>query len=139
MRGAYLCDKLHWIQFILYTEETADLLTAAGKSAWFTQCEKHLKLGSGESQAFWLDPGSNDNLDETLYLNNEDYQHPALIRATELINRMDENCPIKAKHQRLIDWIVDQMEVLLKQVVVQREFMEAKMAHRRNRNGILCP
>ena len=48
-----------------------------------------------------------------------------LARASKLIQKMDENCLIKTKHQRQIDWIVDQMERLLKQVLVQRRHLQA--------------
>lgn len=48
-----------------------------------------------------------------------------LARASMLIQKMDENCLIKTKHQRQVDWIVDQMERLLKQVLVQRRHIQA--------------
>ena len=107
------------------TEATADLLTAAGKSSWFFHHDQKVILagrGHVELHTYWLDPRHGS--EEERHDNTRDMLHPQLLKATQLVKQVDQTRLTTAKHQRLIDWIVDQMQTMLKQVVVHRNHVE---------------
>jgi class 3 adenylate cyclase len=114
------------------SQETADLLTLAGKGHWVTpREEKIVAKGKGELQTFWLDlkgdssksqhssgSESGDGPDTTeTQVSNDDENLGGTVSITEA-------SPVKAsagKHQRLVDWNTDILMRLLREINARRK------------------
>lgn len=102
------------------SQETADLLAAAGKSQWLrTRKEKVVAKGKGELQTYWLDStgetgtsatsGESDEEDES----KEDNKAPVVAPQPAV--------PSADKYNRLVAWNCDILAKLLTQIVARRE------------------
>lgn len=115
---------------IQLSQETADLLIAAGKTNWLSQREDvvHAK-GKGEMQTYWLeimtrngssvmDTSSMSGSSERLDFTEEEHATKHASRAFD------------SKTTRLIEWNVDVLLRLLKQIVARRRacLTEGKVA-----------
>lgn len=89
------------------SKETADLLIAAGKSSWVKPRETMVEAkGRGALQTFWV------NTHDSSLANTSVSEELAAMQHTE-------------RTQRLIEWNVDRMIGLLKDIAVRREAMNA--------------
>lgn len=102
------------------SQETADLLVAAGKSEWFEPREDRIiAKGKGELQTYWLrlsvsrsEGGSSVHSSEYYDENNPLCMSDVSLEAE--VDNFDE------KTLRLIDWNVDVLLRLLRQIVARR-------------------
>jgi hypothetical protein len=114
---------------IQISQDTADLIVAAGKSAWISKRdEKVVAKGKGEMQTYWLSPGeqrsdttsnpetasshSGSNESEPSELENEAHAEGESEMKTVGVSA--------GKQKRLIEWNVDVLLRLLKQIVARR-------------------
>jgi hypothetical protein len=121
MESTGLRDKIQ------LSQETADLLIAAGKTNWLSQREDIVNAkGKGEMQTYWLEisarndssvmdsssqsGGSSNAVDDEL----EDVQGPTTSRVFD------------SKTTRLIEWNVDVLLRLLKQIVARRNMTKTE-------------
>lgn len=100
------------------SEETANLLIASGKAEWITlRDNKILAKGKGEMQTYWLSlsdrsdgkPNSHDSQQAEMAL---EIEQGGLSSAAKLNSE---------KTTRLIQWNVDTLSRLLKQILAQRK------------------
>ncbi|KAL7580174.1 hypothetical protein ACA910_012925 [Epithemia clementina (nom. ined.)] len=107
------------------SQETADLLAAAGKSQWLrTRREKVVAKGKGELQTYWLDAtgeagtssGSGESAEdgETDHGDEKDTPAVQVVTATPTVPSAD-------KYNRLVAWNCDILAKLLTQIVARRE------------------
>lgn len=113
---------------IQISQETANLLIAAGKSKWIIpREEKVYAKGKGELQTHYLklNPGSRVSTSDTLSLassytgkegEDDDASNSRFRLAAALASAED----VKEKNSRLVTWNVDILGKLLKQVVARR-------------------
>jgi len=139
---------------IQLSQATADLILKAGKVHWIQKREKKVVAkGKGELQTYWLDTtkrsrrhstGENsrcsissiDSRSTQGTLGQSDsVDGKSAIWGDE--EELPEEATQRSKHQRLIDYNVDLLESLLKQVVARRKMLE--MAGRRCSQGGLPP
>lgn len=111
-------DKIH------VSKDTADLLIAAGKSAWVVPREdKIVAKGKGEMESFWLDmnasesrssctKSSADDSDDDIHDNHPTAQSSPMKPILELVT--------SEKIQRLVSWNVDVLSGLLRNIVARR-------------------
>ena len=100
------------------SQETADLITAAGKGNWLSK-RKDIVLakGKGALQTFWLDvDGSRDNNKSESGASD----HTPSTETTSDGQQMDTRM-FQEKTRRLIDWNVDVLKRLLKEIVAWRQ------------------
>ena len=124
------------------SQTTAELLIAAGKSHWITPREEIVKAkGKGEVQTYWVDPSqkTTDPFSESFNGSRRSFASSAKDIFTgdmslstrsmvwgdtknfvELPGQMEAH-----KHQRLIDWNVELLGRLLKQIVSRRQRWDA--------------
>jgi class 3 adenylate cyclase len=108
---------------IQISQETADLLCAAGKANWITpREEKVVAKGKGELQTYWLAVGSTKDKSETAsesVSSNGDVEHifpQGNLSVGALLSKDETDYFVTAKTARLIEWNVDVLLRLLKQV-----------------------
>jgi class 3 adenylate cyclase len=109
---------------IQISQETADLLIAAGKKNWITpREEKVVAKGKGELQTYWIsaastngqtDKGSESNM------SSEDCHDDGRKGATSGVEHQHEYPTDSSKTARLIEWNADVLLRLLKQVEAGR-------------------
>ena len=107
---------------IQISQETADLLIAAGKPEWCTQREdKIVAKGKGELTTYWLKVGMNhagpSSIAPASALGLDEMESGGLD-ATALESARDI---FDGKTTRLIDWNVDVLVRLLKQILAHRQ------------------
>jgi class 3 adenylate cyclase len=116
MESTGLRDKIQ------VSQDTADLLIAAGKSKWLTpREEKVVAKGKGEMQTYWVAVGSSNNKsseDETSTDTDEEEDGNQLI---DQMGNQNFNPRTSAKTSRLVRWNVDVLARLLKQVHARRD------------------
>lgn len=116
---------------IQVSQETADLLIAAGKSAWIsTRDEKVVAKGKGEMQTYWLSPGeqrsdTSSNVDSGSShsdTNDSSHQVDEEMVTVMVANKAEAKAAAMegSKKKRLIEWNVDVLLRLLKQIVARR-------------------
>jgi len=97
------------------SQETADLLTAAGKGQWLTKREdKVMAKGKGELQTYWLSV----TLRPTTETSSSTEEQSAKVIEEEL--EAKEAAAKKQRITRLIEWNVETLVCLLKQIVARR-------------------
>jgi len=122
---------------IQVSQETADLLISAGKNEWLTlREEKVVAKGKGEMQTYWLALGENrsdatsSNMDSSAHGSSDDENTgDGDDRATEngstaavKANGKDKaKAAFESKTARLIEWNLDVLLRLLKQIVARRK------------------
>jgi len=129
---------------IQMSQETADLLIAAGKTQWLTaRKEKVNAKGKGELQTYWLDLNDDKGTKSTASAplsqtgsSHDDQEHapePTNASATAA-TRSEGPVSNKAspqaadKHMRLISWNTDILARLLTQIIARRESRGCKPA-----------
>ena len=124
-----------------HPEETANYLAAANKSNWFIHREDKIFLkGLGERQTFWLDLAALEvssrrrraDINEELHM-----QHPTLKAAIEIEASHDHGNQysqglLTDREQRLIDWCVEKLLSLLKQIEAKR-----RQCNHRGKTGVI--
>jgi hypothetical protein len=120
----YCCiDSLGHRDKIQVSQETADLIVAAGKGHWLTLRPDLIQAkGKGLLQAYWLTPStkkrSDSNNDQT-DRSDTDYMDNSMFLKLEATKA--ENTGAKMKTARLIDWAVELFTGYLKDVKARRE------------------
>jgi hypothetical protein len=127
------------------SQETADLLTAAGKNHWLSARQEKIEAkGKGELQTYWLTlkvqtgpsskSGTSNSSDENEGSNNHaDVDDTKWVEAG--LKEKKEKNEVKSaqaisddKVQRLVEWNTDILARLLKQVVARRNVSDAAPA-----------
>jgi class 3 adenylate cyclase len=104
---------------IQVSQDTADLLNAAGKCKWVTtRDEKVVAKGKGEMQTYWVTVGANKSSSEggTISGGSEDEMDSKADRRIE-----KDKLLASTKTARLVKWNVDVLTNLLKQVHAFRD------------------
>jgi class 3 adenylate cyclase len=107
---------------IQVSQDTADLLIAAGKTKWVeARDEKVVAKGKGEMQTYWVAVGSSKK-------NSSDGDTSSVVDSDDQSNRLPDqqgsenfNPLTCAKTARLVKWNVDVLANLLKQVHARRD------------------
>jgi len=108
------------------SQDTAELLIASGKGHWVTLREqKVIAKGKGEMQTYWLDV-KGDNGRSKSSDNSESTASPEMSRVTQARNSSDgeDTKRMSEKQLRLVDWNVDIMKRLLREIVARRDACE---------------
>jgi 3'5'-cyclic nucleotide phosphodiesterase/Adenylate and Guanylate cyclase catalytic domain len=120
------------------SQETADLIQAADKGHWLTAREDKIHAkGKGELQTYWLEIRRDNNASGTLSDNeseSSDYSDEFTEEASSVEEDIDGEIVLDEKSQRLVDWTVDQLSRLLKQILARRKLLgieaDPEVAHR---------
>jgi len=124
------------------SQETADLLVAAGKSKWVTPREGTIQAkGKGELKTFWLQvigddayssemnsSSASDDFEKTMI--NDPPAMPIPLNQEDFSKEIDK-VVLSPKMQRLVDWNVDQLSRLLRAVVARRNALK-KLSNPKN-------
>jgi class 3 adenylate cyclase len=117
---------------IQISQETADLIVAAGKAHWFVAREDTIVAkGKGELKTFWLalgDGGKTKSTTDTTH-SSDDVSSPNHnssmildgLMVTSAESDQQVNTLMSNKTSRLIDWNVDVLSRLIKQIIAQRK------------------
>jgi class 3 adenylate cyclase len=107
------------------SHETAELLHAAGKSNWLRRRnETVMAKGKGEMQTFWL--VTDEELDANETGDTTKSAPLPIVKAMQprlgstAINILDPESTLPPRIKRLVDWNVDVLKRLLKQIVAKR-------------------
>jgi hypothetical protein len=117
------------------SQATSDLLIAAGKDHWIKPREDVIEAkGKGMLQTYWVFPTFNSRkgsvLDETEATTSSDHSIDlGCSNQTERVHRL-----MMDKTMRLVDWNVDIMKRVLKQIVAHRQ---AAKPNRNDQRGAL--
>jgi hypothetical protein len=100
-------DRIH------ITQELADLFILSGKETWIEpRKQKVFAKGKGEMTTYWLRPDFNTPAQATDAID-ESTEQPAQAEAPK--------SPAQGKLDRLVDWNVDMLTRLLKEIIAVRE------------------
>jgi hypothetical protein len=109
--------KMNCIQM---SEETAELLIAAGKSKWVKPREDHVYAkGKGKMQTFFLEI---NRAQDSNSIHSSEEGTTTVVEKKELALAISND--ILAKNARLIEWNIEVMLRLLKQIVARRTALE---------------
>lgn len=115
---------------IQVSQETADLLTAAGKSCWLTpRKDRVVAKGKGELQTFFVSIGSGGQsssqfgTDRSSDFGSDDGELPGL---PEQLQSDIHFSPMTAKEARLIKWNVEELTKLLQNIQARRVASNSK-------------
>jgi len=107
------------------SQDTADLIRLAGKEAWLTKREDHVKAkGKGSLQTYWVCIGGgqsgSSNQDESVVSSadevpSKDFVSSMMVRDNSQKNRH------KDKLDRLVDWNTEQLANILEEIVFRRQ------------------
>ncbi|CAJ1964592.1 unnamed protein product [Cylindrotheca closterium] len=120
-------DKIH------LSQETAELVIQAGKKKWMERRNDTIVAkGKGEMQTYWLlseaemksGGGESKTAKEAAALPVVHAMQPRL--AKQSMNVLDPESSLPPKIKRLVDWNVDVLKRLLKQVVAKRNAMNVE-------------
>jgi hypothetical protein len=129
---------------IQLSQETADLLAAAGKGHWLVPREdKIVAKGKGELQTFWLEVGASGSIVDSAYGSGDERQECSSDEAgttdsdesemslddTDIFADTNRR-KLSPKHLRLVDWNVECLLRLLKQIVARREALGGSLKTR---------
>jgi class 3 adenylate cyclase len=111
------------------SQETSDLLVAAGKSRWVQKREeKVVAKGKGELQTYWLDIRKGMTRTQSCYTGTSASDvkcAPSVDEETES-NDYPKQGSLDDKTSRLIDWNVENLLRTLKQVVARRQALSER-------------
>lgn len=110
---------------IQVSQETADLLKAAGKAHWVKPREELVNAkGKGELKTYWLDPSKKRKSKAATGV----ATLPGVVKAVKngIVDKLSIQKPFDDKHQRLIDWNVDVLLHHLARVISCRGRMPSK-------------
>lgn len=118
---------------IQISQDTADLLIAAGKSDWVSlRDEKIVAKGKGEMQTYWLSLGENragdastiqDSTSQSSVESDDEDEAEAEVAVVEAAPDAKAIAMTNSRTTRLIEWNVDVLLRLLKQIVARRRAM----------------
>jgi class 3 adenylate cyclase len=107
------------------SHDTAELLHTAGKSNWVKKrTDTVVAKGKGEMQTFWLQTheemaaSTGENSNNAAFLPVVKAMKPRL--ASNVTNILDPESTLPPRIKRLVDWNVDVLKRLLKQIVAKR-------------------
>ena len=109
------------------SQETANLLVAAGKENWIRSRDDRVEAkGKGILQTYWLvhTGRSDDDGQSTSGYSDRDMDQPVPKKKSTSAEPAEDITSID-KHHRLVDWTVEILHGLLKQVVARRMCLEA--------------
>jgi class 3 adenylate cyclase len=108
-------DRIH------LSQDTADLLVASGRSHWVHAREEtvHAK-GKGEIQTFWLEIKGEPTKSTTSASTNSDDQN-APSDPKSAFSASVPRTATEERHARLVDWNVDLLQRLLREIIAQRQ------------------
>ena len=110
MEGTGVVNKIH------ISQATADLLIANGKQHWITRRREPIEVkGKGSMQTYWVDPKYHDSLGSE-----EEEEFSVSSSASSSLEDQEETGE-DSKTDRLVDWNVDILERLLRQVIANRD------------------
>lgn len=114
-------EKIH------ISEDTADLIKAARKDHWLTAREDKIHAkGKGQLQTYWLKIRRDHNRSSTSISDNDsessDYSDDS-DGDSEAKSDVDGEIVLDERSQRLVDWTVDQLARLLKQILARRRLL----------------
>lgn len=116
-------DRIH------ISQETAALITAAGKASWIKLREDRIVAkGKGELQTYWLQMHDPHGSETTSTRSSNSSQGDA-TETTSLDDAVVREAPsqkIDSRTARLIDWNVDVLHRMLKQIVAHRKATSQK-------------
>jgi len=116
MESTGVPNKIH------LSQETADLLVAAGKSQWLrTRREKVVAKGKGELQTYWLDSTGETATATTEGESDEEEKGAKPGIQTAPVVAPAPAVPSADKYNRLVAWNCDILAKLLTQIVARRE------------------
>jgi hypothetical protein len=115
MESTGLCNRIH------LSQETADLLQAAGKSHWLQMRKERVKAkGKGELQTYWLATGGGESGYEMT--ENHSESHAAMENPEITEARLAENpIQLSEKQIRLVEWNAEILCRKLEDIVARRE------------------
>jgi hypothetical protein len=123
---------------IQVSQATADLITASGKSHWMSKREELVQAkGKGEVQTYWIKSKVSSNAKSA---DAHDHSCSSDRRAScgsvifeKVVSEGQESSHKKRVRKSLIDWQVELLSRLLKQIVVRRNMRnEEKTQHQAN-------
>jgi class 3 adenylate cyclase len=95
------------------SQTTADLLVAAGKQHWVTKREELIEAkGKGKMQTFWVEPKAIS----PAFISHDDVSRVS-VQSEDAVSLDD----LDDKTKRLVDWNVDILSSLLRQITARRE------------------
>jgi class 3 adenylate cyclase len=117
MESTGLRDKIQ------ISQDTADLLIAAGKSRWLkAREEKVVAKGKGDMQTYWVAVGtSNSKSSEDETSTETDDEEEESTRSTDQMENQNFKPRTSAKTARLVKWNVEVLARILKQVHARRD------------------
>eukprot|EP00522_Entomoneis_paludosa_P013724 CAMPEP_0172441438 /NCGR_PEP_ID=MMETSP1065-20121228/1982_1 /TAXON_ID=265537 /ORGANISM="Amphiprora paludosa, Strain CCMP125" /LENGTH=1154 /DNA_ID=CAMNT_0013190803 /DNA_START=176 /DNA_END=3640 /DNA_ORIENTATION=+ len=118
MESTGIPNKIH------VSQETADLLAAAGKSQWLrTRKEKVVAKGKGELQTYWLDSTGETGTSTTSGESDEEDSKTGDVNSAQVtqVVAAAPAVPSADKYNRLVAWNCDILAKLLTQIVARRE------------------
>ncbi|KAL7569354.1 hypothetical protein ACA910_010443 [Epithemia clementina (nom. ined.)] len=105
MESTGVVSKIH------ISQSTADLLIKAGKSHWVTKRDGEVEAkGKGRIQTFWVEPKTRGHTPSSGHDSADEVNHHVQV--------------VDDKTQRLVEWNVEIMVKLLRQIVARREGCE---------------
>ncbi|KAL7562125.1 hypothetical protein ACA910_019867 [Epithemia clementina (nom. ined.)] len=118
MESTGLVSKIH------ISQSTADLLIKAGKSHWISKRDGEVEAkGKGKIQTYWAEPKTRGPSTSSGHENDDEIHVQA----------------IDDKTRRLVEWNVEIMVKLLKQIVSRREAREALGRRATNKSALGAP
>ena len=107
------------------SQETADLIEAANKPHWLTPREDKIHAkGKGELQTYWLEIKRDNNMSGNMSLESEsESDYSDFTEEDSLAEDIDGEIVLDERSQRLVDWTVDQLSRLLKQIAARRQLL----------------
>ena len=111
MEGSGIVNKIH------VTQATADLLIRDGKHHWVTRRKEAIQAkGKGMVQTFWVEPKQTDSM-----ASDDEDGISASSDSSESMDEDDDPPTADDKTGRLVDWNVDILSRLLRQVIANRD------------------
>jgi class 3 adenylate cyclase len=127
---------------IQISQETADLLIAAGKKNWITPREERVVAkGKGELQTYWVSAESNQGQTDRSESNisSEDCDDDGRKESTSDVEHQHEYPTVSSKMARLIEWNADVLLRLLKQVEAGKVKLDDKVRTYDGRSNDITP
>eukprot|EP00977_Amphora_coffeiformis_P019489 scaffold7295_cov167-Amphora_coffeaeformis.AAC.11 len=111
MEGTGIINKIH------VTQATADLLIRDGKQHWVTRRKEAIQAkGKGMVQTYWVEPKQTDSMGS-----DDDDNRSASSESSSSMDSDGDEPTDDDKTGRLVDWNVDILSRLLRQVIANRD------------------
>lgn len=111
MEGTGIINKIHVAQ------ATADLLIRDGKEHWVARRKEPVQAkGKGMVQTYWVEPKMTDSM-----ASDEDDRSRSSESSSSMDSDREEQRPEGDENSRLVDWSVDILSRLLRQVIANRD------------------